>query len=87
MTCLTAAPPVWEGTSIAAAIAERCASPTIHAAIATAPPASIYRVNAGLEQRKGELLPTDYFHVVFTLPHDAQSYCAEQQDGDAHHPV
>jgi hypothetical protein len=22
-----------------------------------------------LEQRKGEILPTDYFHVVFTLPH------------------
>ena len=41
----------------------------IHAAIATAPHASICRVNAGWNRRKGEILPTDYFHVVFTLPH------------------
>jgi len=26
-----------------------------------------------LEQRKGEILPTDYFHVVFTLPHELNS--------------
>jgi hypothetical protein len=32
-------------------------------------------IQAGIEDRMGELLPTTYFHIVFTLPQELRSLC------------
>lgn len=32
-------------------------------------------IQAGIEDRMGELLPTTYFHIVFTLPEELRSLC------------
>ena len=62
-------PPPWPDTSNAAATAIINASVTTPAATATAPSARIWpALTKCLEQRKDELLPIDYYHLVFTIP-------------------
>ena len=48
--------------------AARFASPTTRAAIATAPSARGLARLQWLADRRAELLPVSYFHLVFTLP-------------------
>ena len=43
---------------------------TIPAVTAIAPNVRTCRGKGGLQKRKDEILPVNYFHVVFTLPHE-----------------
>ena len=62
------APRRWAGISNAAPTAGSNARPTTPAAIGTAPSANP-SPRPWLDARQAELLPVDYFHTVFTLPH------------------
>lgn len=46
----------------------QCGSSITHVAIAIAPPASTYPREGWLEQRRVAILPSDYLHIVSTLP-------------------
>ena len=68
-TLLIAVPP--RSVAIAQPVppAALSASPTTPAATGTAPSASAWPRERWLAARRKELLPVEYFHVVFTLPH------------------
>ena len=55
-------------TSSAARIAARPASPTIPVATGTVRSVRVWRALQWLADRRAELLPVPYFHVVFTVP-------------------
>ena len=63
-----AGPRPWAGTSRSATGAGTGRSPTTRAATATAPSARPPPPRDWMEAREAELLPVEYFHVVFTLP-------------------
>ena len=66
-----AEPPTWEDTwTFVATAAAIFPSPTIPAAIATVQSARAYKQAKWLEARLERLLPTRYFHLVVTLPHE-----------------
>ena len=68
MTSPPAAPPRWAVTSSSATSAATGRSPTTPAATAIAPSARPSPPPTGWRPAQAELLPVEYFHLVFTLP-------------------
>ena len=68
MTWLAAAPRLWAGTSRHAINADTSGSPTTPVETAIVPSAKELPRPNGSTARASELLPVEYFHVVFTLP-------------------
>jgi hypothetical protein len=58
----------WAATCCAVRRAHNRRSPTTRAATGTAPSARRSAAKRWLEARQADLLPVDYYHVVFTLP-------------------
>jgi hypothetical protein len=75
----TAARPLWVATWSSAISAAINATPITPAAIATAPNASRWPRAQWLQERHAELLDTEYFHVVFTLPEPIAAIAYQNQ--------